>query len=157
MKMSKSDNEPEELDVDMTPMIDVTFLLIVFFMIVIDLTQQDIVQLQLPKAEHGTPDKNPEKNRQTINVTWDKVQRKSTIIWKRQEVDYTQLGKNLFPIATGHGMIDPQTRFSKLFVLIRCDRDAPFKTVQEIMQVCATPELKIYKVMLAARDASGQK
>lgn len=154
MKMSKSDNEPEELDVDMTPMIDVTFLLIVFFMIVIDLTQQDIVQLQLPKAEYGTPDKNPEKNRQTINVTWDEDQRVSEIIWKRQVVDLDELGANLYPIARGHGMINPKTKFSELFVLIRCDRDAPFKKVQEIMQVCAQPELQIYKVMLAARDVS---
>ena len=34
----------------MTPMIDVTFLLIIFFMIITDLTQQDLEELKLPVA-----------------------------------------------------------------------------------------------------------
>ena len=70
MKMTRQDNEPEPLEIDMTPMIDVVFLLIVFFMIVVDLTQQDIVQLELPVTEMGIPDKKPERNRLTVNITY---------------------------------------------------------------------------------------
>ena len=149
MKLKKGDNTPEELDVDMTPMIDVTFLLIVFFMIVIDLTQQDIIKLQLAKAEHGTEDKNPEKNRVTVNVTWDPVQKVSEIWVKRQIFDLQALEQWLYPIA--RSKVNRKTKFSEIPLLIRCDKEAPFRKVQEIMQVCATPDIQIYKIMLAAR------
>ena len=45
--MNLSRHDPEtEMDLDMTPMIDVVFLLIIFFMIITDLTQQELEDLQ---------------------------------------------------------------------------------------------------------------
>jgi len=146
----KKDNEPEPLEINMTPMIDVVFLLIVFFMIVVDLTQQDLVILQLPKAEFAVPDKKPEKNRLTVNITWDKDTQKSTIKVKRYEYSLDELKAWMFPIA--RSKIEPKTKFSKIPILIRCDKDAPFRKEQEVMQVCADKDIQIYKVMLAAAE-----
>ena len=56
MNLSKHDPETE-MDMDMTPMIDVVFLLIIFFMIITDLTQQDLEDLELPMAMHAVADK----------------------------------------------------------------------------------------------------
>ncbi len=106
----------------------------------------------MPKAEHGTEDKNPEKNRQTVNVTWDPEQRVSEIWVKRSLMDLQALAQYLYPIA--RSKINPKTKFSEIPILIRCDKEAPFRKVQEIMQVCASPDIQIYKVMLAAKDVS---
>jgi len=154
MKLSKADSEPEEMEVDMTPMIDVTFLLIVFFMIVVDLTQQDLVLLQLPKSEMGEQDKNPEKNRVTVNVTFDPESLQSEIIVKRQTMTLDELKDHLYPIAQSKK--NKKTKFSEIPILIRCDKEAPFRKVQEIMQVCANKDVQIYKVLLAASDISGK-
>jgi biopolymer transport protein TolR len=43
--------EPEDEDLDITPMIDVTFLLLIFFMVTS--TMQQEAQLQVPPARHG--------------------------------------------------------------------------------------------------------
>jgi len=151
----KKDSEPEPLEINMTPMIDVVFLLIVFFMIVVDLTQQDLVILQLPKAEFAVPDKKPEKNRLTVNITWDKATQKSEIRVKRNVYNLDELKSWMFPIA--RSKIEPKTKFSKIPILIRCDKDAPFRKVQEVMQVCADKDIQIYKVMLAAAEVKPEE
>ena len=155
MKLTKQDNEPEELEVEMTPMIDVVFLLIVFFMIVVDLTQQDLVLLQLPPSEMGEKDKNPEKNRVTVNITWDPETKTSDIVLKRNTFTLDELKDWLYPIA--NSKLNPKTKLSEIPILIRCDEDAPFRKVQEVMQICADKDIKIYKVLIAAADVSEQK
>ena len=150
MKLTKADNEPEPLEINMTPMIDVVFLLIVFFMIVVDLTQQDLVLLQLPKSEMGEPDKKPEKNRITVNITWEKDSQSSEIWVKRNTFTLDELKAWMYPIA--RSKINKKTKFSEIPVLIRCDRDAPFRMVQQVMQICADKDIQIYKVLLAASE-----
>ena len=55
MQLQKTDDE-QEMEMNMTPMIDVTFLLIIFLMVITDLTQQDLEDLQLPIAQNAQPD-----------------------------------------------------------------------------------------------------
>ena len=61
----------------------------------------------------------------------------------------------MFPIA--RSKIEPKTKFSKIPILIRCDKDAPFRKVQEVMQVCADKDIQIYKVMLAAAEVKPEE
>ena len=58
-----------EVEVDMTPMIDMTFLLIIFFIIVNDMSQKDLEELKLPIAMEAGHDEPPE-NRPVLNVRW---------------------------------------------------------------------------------------
>ena len=58
MDINKHDPETE-MEMNMTSMIDVVFLLIIFFMIITDLTQQDLEEMKLPKAMAAVPD-NPD-------------------------------------------------------------------------------------------------
>lgn len=150
MKLTKADNEPEPLEINMTPMIDVVFLLIVFFMIVVDLTQKDLVQLQLPNSEMGEPDKKPEKNRITVNITWDDKSESSEIYVKQRPYTLDELKTWMYPIAKSR--INKKTKFSEIPILIRCDKDAPFRMVQQVMQICADKDIQIYKVLLAAAE-----
>lgn len=57
-----------DLDVNLTPMIDVVFNLIIFFMVITDMTQQDLEYLYLPKAEQATEDDGEETDRIIVNV-----------------------------------------------------------------------------------------
>ena len=56
------------VDMDMTPMIDCVFLLMIFFVLVIDLSQKNLEDLILPRAEFQEPDDEPPENRPILNV-----------------------------------------------------------------------------------------
>ena len=68
MNINKHDAQTE-MEMNMTPMIDVVFLLIIFFMIITDLTQQDLEELKLPEARSAIEDKpDPKVVRPIINM-----------------------------------------------------------------------------------------
>jgi hypothetical protein len=46
---------------------------------------------------------------------------------------------------------------SEIYVLIRADRSTPWQEVQWIMQDCADPDVRIWKLQFATRDLLGQK
>ena len=185
-----------ETEVDMTPMIDMTFLLIIFFIIVNDMSQKDLEELKLPIAMMAGHDEPPE-NRPVLNVRWfpaggipDSViahytelgigippgEEWSDIVWKRQILYY--------PFMDTQGRMDPIRKnrpdyYWKLAqtmevdwvpvmekkmddtlkrmlpddpVLIRADRNTPFKYIQKIMEVCTREGVQIWKVQLAASE-----
>jgi biopolymer transport protein ExbD len=53
---------------DMTPMIDCVFLLLTFFVLVIDLNQANLEDLILARASYQVPDADPPERRPVINV-----------------------------------------------------------------------------------------
>ena len=56
-------------ELNMTPMIDVVFLLITFFMLVTEITRQDDVEdLQLPDITTAVDDDDPDPGRLVINI-----------------------------------------------------------------------------------------
>ncbi len=55
------------------------------------------------------------------------------------------------------GIFEAKTKFSEIPILIRCDKEAPFRQVQEVMAVCADKDIQIYKILLAAKDPSNPK
>ena len=46
------DNDEEELSIELTPMIDVTFLLLIFFMVTATFAIHEVKNIQVPKASH---------------------------------------------------------------------------------------------------------
>jgi len=49
----KGHQRRDEVSLDMTPLIDVVFLLLIFFMLTASFTQAQRLKVDLPKAEHG--------------------------------------------------------------------------------------------------------
>lgn len=160
--MSKKKHEFEEMVMDMTPMIDVVFLLIIFFMLITDMTQQDLEVLTLPKAKTAVADEpDPKEFRPVINI--------------RQTGEMIAKREVLFTPATDGGKDDEKdlmgylVNTSKLmkkdnftpgdkstplipddFLLIRADRFTPFHYVQRVMTDCGNQDVKIWKIQLAA-------
>ena len=139
----------------MTPMIDVVFLLIIFFMIITDLSQKELEVLKLPIAVMATEDKpNPEDNRPIINIRQDgTVIVKRETIYDPEEDNYEQLEQYLSQKA---GFMDTELdeKLGKELpddpILIRADENTPFKMVQKIMLLCGKEGIQIWKVELAA-------
>lgn len=156
MNINKHDAETE-MEMNMTPMIDVVFLLIIFFMIITDLTQQELEQLVLPVADEAVEDKpNPDEKRPILNILQD-----GTIIVKRVTIydpevdDYTELKAYLSDMSRQMKQ-EPLEGTSRLVpdepVLIRADEATPFKMVQKIMELCGEKGIQIWKVELAAKQ-----
>ncbi|MCB9883315.1 MAG: biopolymer transporter ExbD [Planctomycetes bacterium] len=58
-----------EMKTDMTPMIDMVFQLIIFFIVVLDFTQKDLEDLDPPSVRNGAVEDKPDPERLLINVT----------------------------------------------------------------------------------------
>ena len=161
MNLAKHDAETD-MKMDMTPMIDVVFNLIIFFMIITDLTQQDLEELQLPMAKYAVEDKPPpDQWRPILNVQYDgKIIVKRDVLYD-PEVDankadpYEKVKQWLASAALRmkKEYFDPEGKTGPLIpdepLLIRADETTPFKHVQKIMEFCGVQNIMIWKVQLA--------
>ncbi|HEX9792451.1 MAG TPA: biopolymer transporter ExbD [Planctomycetota bacterium] len=173
--MSKRSKIDTETQIDMTPMIDMVFLMIIFFIIVNDLSQQELEELKLPVAITAVHDDPPD-GRPILNVLED-----GTIIWKKKTLFYPNYDPAGYvdPIRKGrpdHWWFLAQTMRDSWLpfmektvdpdyaslgelpdepVLIRADRNTPWKHISKIMEVCSRPDIKIWKVQLAAAEDTG--
>jgi biopolymer transport protein ExbD len=64
------DIRKEGAELDMTPMIDVVFLLIIFFMVVTEMSKRENEAVNLPRATQTIEDVNAPKSRIVVNVTY---------------------------------------------------------------------------------------
>jgi biopolymer transport protein ExbD len=70
MQYKRSKSQDSAGIVEMTPMIDIVFLLIIFFMVASQFAQQSILDLNLPE-EKGEQDTNPQTTGLVINIRED--------------------------------------------------------------------------------------
>lgn len=162
--MAAASKAQEEVKLDMTPMIDCVFLLIIFFVLVIDLSQQDLEDLILPKAEYAVPDDKPPEVRPILNIMQD-----GRVLYKRNTIydpatqgqNFTELERQLVhfrenlardkteePIGPGGKMVtvvnDP--------ILIRADKWTEWHYVGKVMEQCAKPSVAFWKLELAMSE-----
>jgi len=135
--------------IDMTPMIDCTFNLLIFFILVVDLGQQELEKVTLPRASQFIKDDKNEKGRKVVNLDIEGV-----IKVKRRPFALEQLKTDL---KIWSDMYDREENgLCSKPILIRTDRGTEMKHVQKIMQLCGEKGLQIYKIELAcSEDAAG--
>jgi len=145
-----SENKASEFD--MTPMIDVTFQLIVFFLVANDLSKKEIVDLLLPQAVHGVEDKATEDIRVILNIMKPKdpanMPKLPTVFVRGKELSIKELSRELQTKADLKREGGPGSP-SAVFALLRADKDTPWQHVQYVMQVCADPKIALYKLQFA--------
>ena len=167
MNLAKHDPETD-MDMNMTPMIDVVFLLIIFFMIITDMTQKDLEELQLPTAIYAVPDKpDPDELRPIVNVPIDGTWIVSGETYYDPERDdasadpfqefKTWLAKvaRAMPTAPVNeeqpaGPSNPEVPDDPL--LVRADESTEFKHVQKIMELLGYQGIQIWKVQFAVAE-----
>lgn len=160
MKLSKTD-PGGDIAMDMTPMIDVTFQLIIFFMLLMDMSTKELEDLVLPKAENASPDKpNPQDRRAVVNITADgRVLVKRDLLYDPKNDDgYVKLKEFLYqkarlmpkaPTEPGGSIMAPDKP-----ILVRADQATPFKYIQKVMELCGDQKIQIWKIELAAAEVA---
>jgi len=124
---------------DMTPMIDVVFLLIIFFMVVSQVTQANRQPLELPEEE-GAHEQEPT----TLIVNIDQT---GQIIVSGDEVQIDALIRRAADALRSVGG-DPQL----LTVTLRCDRRAASRTANDV--VVALQRLGINRIRVAVQSGT---
>ena len=108
------------VDLDMTPMIDIVFQLLIFFLVTAQMAQQTRAQLDLPK-EQGEEEKQKEIAALTVNVLAD-----GSIVVNDQTVSLEALDRMIDEAIAVAGGPD------KLKPLIRADRKADSTRLNEV-------------------------
>ena len=159
----KKQLEQKADELNMTPMIDVVFNLLIFFMIVTDMTQKELEKLVLPMSTEAVEDTGDESERRVIiNIrkldvkTFDQ-DRKVGIFIKKVEYDLDRLKEHLFTHADTKRDMTHESQPSEIFVLIRCDEEIRWREVQWVMQACADPAVRIYKLQFATQKRDTDK
>jgi len=159
--------DTDDAKMNMTPMIDITFLLVVFFMLTIDLSTKEFFPVELPYATQGVEDKDDRGaiRRFIINLSRDGMVRFKTYEFSLasenagEQDDAIQALQDALREVQGNdpSMWEPDGA-SKVPVMIHADWGAKWKYVQWVMQACAQQDIKIYKLQFAVkRPASMMK
>ncbi|MFV2070279.1 MAG: ExbD/TolR family protein [Pirellulales bacterium] len=110
---------------NMTPMIDVVFLLIIFFLVSSHLASQEVPRdLNLPQASSARQAADRTGRRITIEVLPD-----GNIVHAGDRIDRAELDRRLRQEANRAG--------HDLEIRIRCDRSAPYGTIEPVLVACA--------------------
>jgi biopolymer transport protein ExbD len=150
-------NSDQPIEMDMTPMIDVVFQLIIFFILITDLTQSELEELKLPMAMNAVEDKpDPSIVRPVLNVLPDGTMvKKRRPIYDPEKDDTTDLERYL----SDQALLMPKKKDPDVGVdlpdnplLIRADKNTEFKFIQKIMEVCGKKGIQIWKLQLAASE-----
>jgi hypothetical protein len=112
---------------------------------------RDIVLVQLPDSHVSEPLLTDEDELPVINILYDPEEREAEIWAQRRNFSLDELEDWLHPIARSR--VDGKTGASEVGVLIRCDRDAPSRTILQILALLAAEELRVSNVLLEVLPA----
>ena len=154
-RIKELDPSNQGLKMNMTPMIDCTFLLLVFFMIVSEMSSLNLEAISLPYADQASREGLPEGSMLTINIKQDDA-RSGHVRIMGQKYDKDKLAELVRKEAIKSGReVDPkhpQLRAHKLRVLVRCDRGAKYEMVQWVFDACSRSG--VYRTILAASPST---
>jgi biopolymer transport protein ExbD len=137
---ARSPQEPA-LDVDMTPLIDVVFLLMIFFMVISTLNEMERqAKLELPEAYQAIIRKDVARERMVINVEQDGQ--------IRVFGSPMSLGRLREALATRRELLRKLEHTGEAPILLRGDRQVRFGEVRGILQ--AVYDEGFTKIMFAA-------
>ncbi len=129
-------------EINIAPLIDVVFLLIIFFMTVSQISRVEVEDLALPEAEKGeTPQRAPA-GRFIVNVHKDG---RIVVAGRTRSITALQgmLGREL-----------EERSPEDLTVLLRGDQETRWEDIAEIMRVCAGRGIGRVRVAVTEPDAS---
>jgi biopolymer transport protein ExbD len=147
MKFAK--HSMAQAEMDMTPMIDVTFQLIAFFMFVLNFSEVDQDQrINLPLSELARPPEAPYDEPLTIQLTANE-----SIIFAGDELTRDGLKSALLreaQIIKAH----PEKKVTDVTVIIRADRLAETGKVQELIHLAQEAEFDTFALRGQQSDRS---
>lgn len=140
--------QPRPIDVNLTPMIDVTFLLIIFFMLVSQITQSEVDPIHVPRPTDSQAREMKYTNKLIITLVHDGeggVRRYK--VGSRLATDMEQvraIAEESHRLAEAEG--------ERLDVIVRADRDIRYRHVRPLLETLAKSGLE--NVNLAAETTN---
>lgn len=135
MRLRRTSRRPEA-EINIAPLIDVVFLLIIFSMVVSQFTKVQSEEIELPEASQGDAADLAPAPRLIVNVSAD-----GNVVVDGRPVAPAELDTLLAGLGP-----DPE-------VVIRGDRATAWRTVRRIMQACAARGIS--KVKVAVTEPEG--
>ncbi len=155
--------ESEPLPINMTPMIDIVFNLVTFFMLTLDLSHKELAALDLPRAHSGTPDEPVAKEaerRITVNLVspGNAMFRGTTYPLAAQDpaTAANALSSLTSALATAVRTDVILGKKGPLVVVLRGDRAVPWRRVAWVIEACADPSIRPATVRFSV-DGPGEK
>ena len=135
---------------EMTPMIDMTFQLIAFFMVVVNFSEADQNEkIRLPLSELAKPAEAPLETPITLQLTDE-----GTVIFGTDEVTISQLSDRLLVEKQLLARRGGEEKVRAATIVIRADRAAKTGEVQELIEMCQRKPLGFEKFALRAKQES---
>jgi len=122
--------QEDDAGINLTPMIDVVFQLLTFFMMCNDMSMAEIDILDLPKIKHGATDKMAVKDPPLIiNIRPD-----GTVVIYSRPHNFAAMRKALMKERISHE--NPVDQTCDRAVRVRADKKTPYRFVQRVMVAC---------------------
>jgi biopolymer transport protein ExbD len=149
---------PKEADAaegfSLTPMIDVTFQLLIFFMLVSDMSQSQIELLTLPIASKAIKEKFADETMLVLNVLPDgKIKVQGKLMFNPDKEEDPKKLEDLFESRRQqrkYQEIPGKDDLVRYPVMLRCDRSTEFQHLQRILMI-ATKHGGVTKIQLGAK------
>ncbi len=158
----------EEVSPNLIPMVDIMFLLLLFFMLGADMGQRDLEEVKLPEAVSVKKDEQEKEkgdDRLTVNVYHLSESEVKCLLYYDEKVcrdeghwrigirgrDFTDVAKleaALREAADPFRTDTSNTKASERPVMVRADSSAPYGEVQKVLNTCA--KVGIYKIECGA-------
>jgi biopolymer transport protein ExbD len=149
MRIRRTRGSSDKAEMDMTPMIDMTFQLIAFFMVALNFSESEFDQrINLPASELAKPPDVPYVELLTIQMTPDE-----RVLFAGDELSMDQMPSALLREAQCISA-NPQKKVSDVTVIIRADRSVPTGRVQEVIQMCQKAKFDMFALRGRQSDVS---
>lgn len=154
--MARKRQESEGVQSDMTPMIDMVFQLLIFFMILINFADADQnSRVKLPGNDIVKPPEQPIQNAVTLQVAKQ----------ERNNKEYSVLiGANEFfgdkDLKLLKSALDKEVKFVKtekkktakdMTVILRADKDAPIGFINRVIHTCQEADIEMFALRATAK------
>lgn len=123
---------PDVVTCDWTPMIDMTFQLIAFFMVLLNFTEaEQDRRIRLPSSELAKPPDHPFEEPRTLQLT-----KQGTVLFAGDEVPMGPMLERLLKTERQVLQRTSQKGPEVVTMIIRADADAKAGEVQKVMELC---------------------
>ena len=151
MRVTRKNQDFAVAEGDMTPMIDMTFQLIAFFMVIINFSEAEQNEaVQLPASQLAKPPEVPPEDLITLQLTQD---------------EQVIFGGRHYPVAQIGGVLNREKQFLSLTktspadvtVIVRADRRAETGVVQELITACQDSGFERFALRAKQETADSRK
>lgn len=160
----------EETIMNMTPMIDLIFTLVIFFMLTLDLSSKEYLPLTLPFAYHAVEDKDDPADpiqslKVIVNLTSDGKMVLKGQEWElksddpaKQTAALKALHRELQLVTAPDALHNTKEAdgHSKVAVQIHADRAALWRYAQWIIATASSRQIKMYKVYFSVKQPAAE-